>query len=325
MFIVIKTENLNSVTEKSFGVGFIQEEDKFLDFIKDTTEKIGSQHIKNLTFEELQNNTEDYQDGHYLIKRTKEIILVNKYMEVSRGFLFFFTNLVNNVDIISSWTYLPFNGQHQEIKINDKPRSNKRIKYVSQLEYDLLKPCDVNMNDSLIGIIGKKNTGKTELIHKILDKKSDEFIKNTLIITQKNTEYKIKYPDAEVIHYLDAKVVRKHCSSSKKNGCIIIDDMLIPKKIRNTLWETIFHHCRKSRIITTNKGSTFTSKIKKKLDYIFYTQEVLEKEIEKIHNEPGQKIIPNRKEFIEIFKQITTMDGAMTFKRTSSGYQLFRF
>jgi uridine kinase len=326
MFIVIETDHLKStvVEADEVATGFIYDENKFIEFIQDSKSELGTQYLKGVTINDLRNGK--YQDGHYLIDGTdtlisNELILINKHREIATGY--FYTSTYIYTEELIRWKLIPFNGEQEKVKIKNKDINIQELEHTF-LDYDLLDNKQIN-NDSLIGIIGKAGTGKTILIDSILRSLSQEYLKDSLVVTipTKDNFYKSRHPSINVITRFDSAIIKEYLN--KNNGCIVIDDILIPKKVRDSVWESIFYKSKKMRIITVQKGNDFQPKIRRIIDYIFYLKDDRDKEINKIWNYDGQTIIKDTDKFKNIFDQMTDNYGSMVFKRENNDVQMYRY
>ena len=110
MFIVIRTVTSNqSITATATAVGFIYDEGEFPEFIEKLNCDVGPKYIQGIDIKTLK--TDSYEDGFYLIdgSDSNEIILINKYRTLSKGY--FYTSTYINTDMVSKWSIIPFDGE----------------------------------------------------------------------------------------------------------------------------------------------------------------------------------------------------------------------
>jgi len=323
MFIVIKTVYSNET-----AVGFIYEEDNFSKFVEDLNVDIGATYLKDTSIDALK--SDEYQDGHYLIDSdaSNEIVLINKYRTMSRGF--FYTSTYIHTDVLMRWKCIPFDGKENGTDDVDASEVNIPSSVVEKtfLDYELL---DGTMIDegSVIGIIGREGAGKSLVVDSFLKTKPQSYLKNTLVVTTtpKENFYKVKLPDVMVITTFDQRVIKDFLG--RNTGAVIFDDVMIPKRIRGTTWDSIFFdNHNKTRIITSQKDAYFHPKMKRRMDYTFYLKDDNERAPQKIFNNYGQHLFDNCDEFARIFNHMTDNYGAIVFKRdihNGNNYSVYRY
>jgi len=293
--------------------------------------------------------------------------LVNKYRTLSKGY--FYTTTYINTETTTKWKYIPFDGETKIITDETKTLTDENIMNTSLenisfsgnvpfsgnisfsdnvpfsgnvpfsdnmsfstdktfLDYDLLDNHSIE-EGSLIGIIGKAESGKSLIVDSILKAQTKEYLKDTLIVTNSHARdsfYRNRHPIVRVITFFEHRIIREYLN--KDNGCVIIDDMVIPKRIRGTIWETIFFDNKKTRIITSQKDAHFNPKVKRAINYMFYLRDDNEKTIQKIFNNYGQQVFDSIDEFEKMFNHMTDNYGSMVFKRVRSNgnnYKVFRY
>ena len=324
MFIVIKTVSGNET-----AVGFIYEEDNFSKFIEDLNVDIGAKYIAGVSIDTLK--LDEYQDGHYLVDGAddNEILLIDKYRTMSKRFFFTYTYI--NTDVIAKWKYISFDGK-MENKPDEVNVSNVDTPFVhvekTFLEYELLDGTTIE-DGSIIGVIGREGAGKSLVISSLLKNKSQTYLKNTLVVTTsvKDSFYKARMPDVTVLTTFDQRSIKDFLN--RNDGCIIFDDILIPKRIRGTMWESIFFdNSNKTRIITTQKDVYFHPKMKRRMDYTFYLKDDNERTAQKIFNNYAQHLFKDCDEFTRIFNYMTENYGSIVFKRdihNGNNYEVYRY
>lgn len=324
MFIVIKT-----VCGDEIAVGFIYEEENFSKFIENLNADISAKYIKGANIEQIK--SDEYQDGHYLLDSidNNEIVLINKYRTMSKGF--FYTSTYIKTDIIAKWKYIPFDGK-TENESDEADASNADIMLETAektfLDYDLLDGTTIS-EGSVIGIIGREGTGKSLVVESLLKTKSSNYLKNTLVVTTtaKENFYKCRFPDITLLTSFDTRIVREFIN--RNTGCIVFDDILVPKRTRGTLWDSIFfENFNKTKIITSQKDAYFHPKMKRRMDYTFYLKDDNEKTAQKIFNNYCQNIFDDCDEFTKIFNYMTDNFGSIVFKRDArdgNKFSVFRY
>lgn len=306
MFVVIqKSDDVEQC------IGIIQQEDEFLNYIKNYTSKYGPKYIENIEVIELKKD--QYEDLHYLVSlasNDNELVLVNKYRTVSRGY--FYNSMILHMDIIASYRYIVYTSELDEYLNN--------MDALTFLEYDSVLPND--FKNSLISIIGNIDK-QYDTIKSIVYYESKEYIDNSLIITKNIEYYAESYPSAKIISRYDAKIMKEYLN--KDTGCIIIDNIIIPKRTNGYIWDIFFFKSNKLRIISANDAIMFTPRIKRRIDYHLFLRTVDKKKIEKLWNVIGNNVFDNKGSFITIFDQMTHNYGIMVLKKEDESYKIFRY
>jgi GTPase SAR1 family protein len=323
MFIVIKT-----VYDSETAVGFIYEEENFSKFVEDLNVDIGAKYINGISADMLK--SDEYQDGHYLIDSdaSNEIVLINKYRTMSRGF--FYTSTYINTDVVMRWKCIPFDGKEDGAD-DDASEVNLPTAAIVEktfLDYELLDGAMIE-EGSVIGVIGREGAGKSLVIESLLKTKPTSYLKNTLVVTTiaKENFYRIKLPDVTVVTSFDQRSIKEFLN--RNTGAVIFDDVMIPKRIRGTTWDSIFFdNHNKTRIITSQKDAYFHPKMKRRMDYTFYLKDDNERTPQKIFNNYGQHLFDNCDEFARIFNHMTDNYGAIVFQRdihNGNNYNVYRY
>jgi hypothetical protein len=312
MFIIIETVQSNDV-----AIGFVDDSCDFKKYIQNYKHELGSKYIENIMIEDLEKD--DYDDGHYLIKCTdnKVLILINKHRQINNGWLYNSTTIYT--DEVARWMILPFTEYQATIESDS---TDNELDHTF-LDYDLLDTKQIN--DSLIGIIGQSEFNKTLIIDSLLRSKSQKYLQDSLIVTTNDEYYKLHFPSINVIKHFDNAMIKEYLK--KEDGCVIINDMNVPHKIKDSAWSSFFYNFNpdKLRIVTVDKSHSFQLKIKKQINYTFYLKSNDEKEITKAWNYDGQYAMQDMDKFKNTFEQMTDNCGAVVFKRINENLEMYRY
>lgn len=305
MFVVIQKRD-----DVEHCIGIIQQDDQFISYVNNYTSKYGPKYIENIEINELKKNK--YEDWNYLVYNNNELTLVNKYKSISRGY--FYNSTVLHLDIVAIYRYIVYTPDL------DKDISN--LDTMTFLDYDLIGP--TNFKNNLIAIMGGINDNDEHKINTIksIVPISKEYIENSLIITNNIELYKNLYPSAEIISYYNAEIMKKYLG--KDIGCIIIDNMIIPKRAKGIVWELFFFKSNKMRIMLSNNAINFTPRIKRKIDYHLFLRTIDSNNIDRMWNNIGKKVFDNKNSFVTIFDQMTYNSGIMVFKKDDNDYKVLR-
>ena len=130
-----------------------------------------------------------------------------------------------------------------------------------------------------ICMIGRRATGKSTAICNFLDKYTEEFIQNTLIIapTEKlNPMYKYKYPNAKVVAHYTPELVDEFLHYGP--GAIILDDCFNAKAdlLNDEVLMELFFNAKsynKLLIITMQYSLRLSPSIRSNFDYVMFFRE----------------------------------------------------
>lgn len=321
MFIVLK----KSCDGNENAIGFIYNENNFKNFVENYVKDyspifIDTSDANNTNYPvdiNSINSDEKYKDSYYLIKTNEnKLILLNKYKVVSKGF--FYNSLVPTTNIECTFKCIKFNSENCDE--TNKSKSNE----ISFLDYNLFDPKDIK--DSLVGIIGNIKTGKTCMIFNILKSKDEGYLNDSLIITNKKNfeKYKLLSSNIKLSTDFNHKIIKEYLD--KKNGCIVVDGIMVPKRIRGTIWDRLFFGSEKLRIISAINDMIFHPKVRRKMSYLFYLKEKNDKKCNRIWNNYGKKVFETKEEFKLIFNQMCENYGAMVFENTNQNnkYNVYR-
>jgi hypothetical protein len=130
----------------------------------------------------------------------------------------------------------------------------------------------VSSKNNVVTIIGEDDYKRTKVISDILDKKNEQYINDTLIITSNYNFFNEKYPNSKVFSTYTKELFEEYLL--KQNSAIIIDcvdDVMKDKNLKDIIAECIFNgrHYKKTIILSTNNVLSIKPEFRSNFDYIF--------------------------------------------------------
>lgn len=183
---------------------------------------------------------------------------------------------------------------------------------------------EMRSNPSIM-IIGKRGTGKTYIISNILDAKTDDFISDTLIISQKDANfYMNRYPNALVVQDYDSNFVKAHIQN--EGGAIVFDDCLYDYVKNTELIELMRnnHHYNKTVISSVQFPLSIKPELRSSFDYVFLlNDDVLTNQKKMFDHYAGY--FPDFDSFRQVYGNLTQKYGSMVIKNCHTCDKIGRF
>ena len=330
MFAVIET-----CQEGKNFIGFVN---SLKDCEKFTKKQIGIHDysfLSNISPQEIKNNT-SFKPGKYLIEEKNEIFYLEKFTKINKGYLYNSEDI--EIKILCSWELI--DNKEEQIDIfeyepliiteNDKSFILEKSEPIEINYKKKIKDFNlINIQESMnIGIIGKRCTGKTTLVKKILDKYNKDFISNSLIICSDEYNakmYKNKYPDAKVINGYSIDIIWEYLVRNK--GAIVLEESFgIKKSIDDFAIQELFYNSKnynKLFIIVTQNPFQFKPEYRSNLDYVFLFRDDFEATKSNLYSLYFNKIFETCDEFNKIFLEVTENNSIMVLENSKK--EIYKF
>jgi hypothetical protein len=301
MYFVEKTENL----EKNI----VDRTNSITDYSKILQQKY--QHVNCLPKE---TNLMDisFDDGKYLLfdEDDSVIDLVEKYTTTIDGYVY--NSDITDIKILCQWTIIPN-------KLNNDFANNHKIFDIDNFNLEDLKLGNV------INIVGKRKSGKSTLIKKILDLHDENFIKNSIIVSPRDIlNNTLKEYSKAHIHYKYKKEILHNVNTEP--GAIIFDDCLSATQdwINNDILMSLLDNAKtynKIIITTFHIPLELTPEIRANYDYVFLLNEDFYANQAKLY-EYYAGFLPNYGMFRYYLEKFTENYGAFVVKQKEISQQI---
>jgi hypothetical protein len=280
---------------------------------------------QNLGLTDLKSNT-IFKNDSYLINNDLDFFYIEKSTVTKSGYIYSSTK--SAINVICQWELIPcnivadvddlelpqyeFNDLASLESTDDTYQLNDSYIGIKELNLNELPPyCKVN-------IVGKRGTGKTQIVSNILDRYDSEFIANTLIISpydKMTGYYKTRFPTAKVIYEYDVNEIQQYLNKRDETGrCvpggIILDDCLSSSGTYNTdnsFRELMFNgkHYRKLVVITMQFPLGLKPELRSQFDYVFLLSEDFYSNQKRLYDHYGG-IFPTFDDFRNVLMELTT-------------------
>lgn len=321
----------------TFGIVEIKDSKKsiigYTESVAEFRNKLEGQYPKaklhqNLALTDLKNNT-IFKNDTYLINNDLDFFCVEKVNVTKSGYIYNSTK--SAINIVCQWELIECNIpdvdqlELPQYEFNDLDSLESTDTY--ELNDDRLAVKELMLNELPpyynINIIGKRGSGKTQMIANMLDKHNSEFISNTLIIApcdEMTGFYKTRYPTAKVIHDYDAIEIKKYMNLRDEmgkllSGGIILDDCLaIPGTFNSDhiFKELMFNgrHYHKVVIVAMQFPIGLRPELRSQFDYVFLMADDYYSNQKRMYEHYGG-IFPTLEEFRNVLMEVTQNYGCL--------------
>lgn len=258
----------------------LSSKDKFLETIVTNLEKIYSVTVLH-KLSPLDVNTEKYPIGYYILYNDDNILLVEKCMHVTPGYLYNSTKY--SVNIKSEYELIKFEADRDDTTISDETSETEEYS-TERSETDMINDeMDINsnydcLNFNLESIYSKPKIyvctsdvpNRNSLVQKLINTTGSSDT-DMLIITSKSSEYfKGIYPMATILRICNKEILKEY---KLKASLILLDDCLLDThfkdpEVNKLLFEIFLNNT--PLIITSSYMLQMSTEIQINMDHYFF-------------------------------------------------------
>lgn len=274
---------------------------RYVSSLEDMIDKIEREYTDivrhdNISTEEVQKS--EYTDNTYLLVNSNILTVVEKTTEVVEGYIY--NSYKPKVEVLANYELI-------ECRAEDKPKDFTNIK-----EFNFRKLPKY----PTINIIGRKESGKTTTVLKIMEHYKDVPQENMLIISGKEhleNVYRTRFPKATIKHSYTDDVIRRFIDrvsvTNRTPSAVIIDDCLPVKGLwsKSPHFRNLFinnRHMKTVFITTMNYSYGYGPDLRANTDAVFLFRENFMVPIKRNYTHYGNTF-GSFNDFTDTFNRIT--------------------